>query len=40
MLFYLTDNPSGPVPFLSLVIKLDYLNLYAARWGQPAGRCR
>ena len=31
MPFYLTDNPSGLVPFLSLVIKLDHLYLNAAK---------
>jgi hypothetical protein len=37
MPFYFTDHPSRLIPFLRLVIKLDYLNLYATRWGSTCG---
>ncbi len=35
--FYFTDNPSGLIPFLRLVMKLDRLHLYAALWGSTGG---
>jgi hypothetical protein len=37
MPFDLTDNPSGLIPFLRLVMKLDHPNLYAALWGTTGG---
>jgi len=33
MPFYFTDNPSGLIPFVRLVMKLDHLHLDAARLG-------
>jgi hypothetical protein len=33
MPFYLTGNPSGPIPFLCLVLKLDHPYLNATFWG-------
>ncbi len=35
--FDFTDNPSGFVPSLRLVLELDYPNLYAALWGTTGG---
>jgi hypothetical protein len=35
--FYFTDNPSGLIPFLRSVMKLDHLHLYAAFWGATGG---
>ena len=32
MPFDLTDNPSGFIPFLRLVMELDHPNLYASLW--------
>ena len=37
MPFYLTDYPSGLVPFPRLVIKLDHPNLNAALWRTTRG---
>ena len=37
MPFYLADNPSGFIPFLRLVMKLDHLHLYAALWRTTDG---
>ena len=37
MPFDLTDNPSGLIPFLRLVMKLDHPNLYAALWRTTGG---
>jgi hypothetical protein len=34
---YFTDDPSGFVPFLRLVLKLDRPNLYPAPWGATDG---
>jgi hypothetical protein len=33
MPFYFADNPSGLIPFLSLVMKLDHFYLNATLWG-------
>jgi len=37
MPLYLTDNPSGPVPFFSLVLELGHPDLYAALWRATGG---
>ena len=37
MLFDIADNPSGLIPFFRLVMKLNHLHLYAARWGATDG---
>jgi hypothetical protein len=37
MPFYLTDNPSGLVPFLGLIIKLDHPYQSAALWRTTCG---
>ena len=37
MPFYLTDNPSGLIPFLRLVRKLDHPYLNAALWRTTCG---
>jgi hypothetical protein len=37
MPFYLTDNPSGFIPFLRLVMKLDHPYLNATLWRATCG---
>ena len=37
MPFDLTDNSSGLIPFLGLVLELDHLDLYAALWRATGG---